>query len=174
MGSATIKHRKKKTYTTNKLLAFVITILFIALIFTIDTDTLFKFYTDIKLTIWIVLAGLVMPFLAFFGFTFQIASEDVINTSYFFFKRRFKIQDISHVLYQPTWKGIMPMNTQTDMRSLHVVRNSGGWMQTISLANGAFREEDLADIVRELHEINPQIELDEYARALIKKYESPT
>jgi hypothetical protein len=56
------------------------------------------------------------------------------------------------------------------MRSLYIVRNSGGWMDTISLTNGPFREEDLADIAKRLQRMNPRIEFDAHAHALIKRY----
>ena len=63
------------------------------------------------------------------------------------------------------------MSSQTNMRSLHIVRHSGGWMDTILLSNAAFKEEDLADIARRLRQMNPRVELDEEAKALIKNHE---
>nr|KKS47947.1 MAG: hypothetical protein UV11_C0012G0004 [Candidatus Giovannonibacteria bacterium GW2011_GWF2_42_19] len=159
------------TYHTDRLFASIITILFMALIFMIDIDVLLKFYEDIELTILIVAAGLIMPAIAFFGFQFTLLKGQIIYKHYLFLKKDFKISDLSHILYQPTWSGVMSMDSKTNMRSLHIVRRSGGWRDTISLANGAFREEDLADIAKRLKEINPKVITDEFTETLIKKYE---
>src|SRR6266571_3394106 len=159
---------KIKTYSTNRLFASVLTVLSIALIFTIDIDRLIRFYQDIELTVLIVAAGLIMPAIAFFGFSVQLFQDRITYRSTFFLRKASKISDLSHVLYQPTWRGVS--SRANTARSLHIVRHSGGWGQTISLANGVFREEDLADIARRLQRMNPRIEFDEHAKALIKKY----
>jgi hypothetical protein len=51
------------------------------------------------------------------------------------------------------------------------VRGSGGWVDTISLANGPYKEQDLADIIKRLQRMNPRLEIDEKAKALAKKYD---
>src|SRR3989344_5018969 len=160
-----------KIYKVNTLLASVITLMIVAGIFSIDIDKLLRFYTDIGLTILIV-AALLISFGLFFGFRVQLFKDRVVYRHNAFFRKNFKIEELSHILYQPTWKGVMSLNTQTNMRSLHIVRGSGGWNETISLSNGAFREEDLADIAERLKQMNPRIKLDDRAQALIKKYAS--
>jgi|SRR3989344_771760 len=161
---------KTKTYRTNRFLGFVITLMGLAIIFSVEVERLVLFYKD---PIGIVVVGffaVINPLFWLFGFSFRILPDQVVERSYFVFGKRFKINDLSHVLYQPTWRGITPMTSSTNMRSLHIVRHFGGWRDTISLANGAFREEDLADIAKRLRQMNPRIETDEYAEALIKKY----
>ena len=158
-----------KIYRTSQFLALVVILMGFALLFTVDTDRLIVFYKNFWSTCIVIFLVVVSPLLILFGFSFKIIPGEVVNTNYFFFTKRFKISDLSHVLYQPTWRGVMSMNSRSNMRSLHIVRRSGGWADTISLANGPFREEDLADIARRLKKINPQIELDDYTQKLIKK-----
>lgn len=158
-----------KKYKTNPLLASVIALTLIAGVFSIDIEKLLRFYTDPGLTVLIFIAILILLTL-FFGFEVQLFKDQVVYRRNLFFKKGFKIEELSHVLFQPTWRGVMSLNTRTNIRSLHIVRRTGGWLDTISLANGAFREEDLADIARRLQQMNPRIEIDEYTKMLIKKY----
>jgi len=160
---------KIKSYSFNPLLASVIALMIAAGIFSIDIDKLLRFYTDPGLTL-LVVAAVLLSLGLFFGFRFHLFKDRVVYRHNVFFVKNFKIEELSYVLYQPTWKGVMSMTTQSNMRSLHIVRGSGGWGETISLANGAYKEEDLADIAKRLQQMNPRIELDEYSRALIKKY----
>lgn len=161
-----------KTYRTNRLLAFVITVVLIAGVFSIDIDRLLRFYENMGLLILVIFVFVLIPLFLFFGFSVSIDKGQVIYRHNGVFRKVFRIEDLSHILYHPTWRGLMGMNSSTNMRSLHVVRNSGGWRETISLTNGAFREQDLADIASELHRLNPRAILDEHTSALIKKYES--
>jgi hypothetical protein len=57
------------------------------------------------------------------------------------------------------------------MRTLNIVRRSGGWKDTISLSNVAFKEEDLADIAKILKAFNPSIQTDQSLEELLNKYE---
>lgn len=164
--------KRIKSYKINPLLASVITLMIAAGVFSIDIEKLLRFYTDPELAILIFVALIVIPIILFFGFSLQLYEDQIVYRHNVFFRKNFKISDLSHVLYQPTWRGITSMNSPTNMRSLHIIRHSGGWSDTISLANGAYREEDLADIAKKLQQMNPRIELDEYAQALIKKHES--
>jgi hypothetical protein len=143
----------------------------IALIFTMDLDRLVSFYKDPWGIFFVSFFVIINPLLFLFGFSCRIKPDEVVGTSYIFFRKNFKLSDLSHVLYQPTWRGITPMESRTNMRSLHIVRYSGGWMDTISLSNAAFREEDLADIARRLTKANPRVEIDKYVRALMSKHE---
>lgn len=142
-----------------------------ALLFTVDIDRLLVFYKNPWGIVIISFFGIVSPLLILFGFSFEVLADEVVSRSYFFFIKRFEIGHLSYVLYQPTWRGLMPNNSHTNMRSLQIVRHSGGWMDTISLSNGAFKEKDLADIAKRLQQMNPKIQLDEHATVLIKKYE---
>ena len=159
-----------RKYSTNRLFASVLTVVFIALIFTIDIDKLFRFYTDIELTILIIFAGVVMPSTAFFGYSVRLSEDRIVYRYNMFCRKIFKISDLSHVLYQPTWRAVS--SQAKSARSLHIVRQSGGWRETISLASGVFSERDLADIARRLRDIRPQIQLDAQAQALIEKYKA--
>lgn len=159
------------TYRTNRILGFVITLMLFAIIFSIDIDQLKSFYQDPQLFLLIVFALIVMPTILLFGFSIQLYKDKVVYRHNVFFRKVFQIDEISQVLYQPTWRAVTPLNSPTTMRSLHVVRNTGGWRETISVANGAFREEDLANLADRLKKVNPKVELDKYTEALIKKYE---
>jgi hypothetical protein len=161
---------KNEIYRTNRIPALVITLLGIALIFTNDIDRLLVIYRDPWGLFFVTFFCIVNPLLLLFGFSFKISGDEIVGQSYFVFAKRFKIGDLSHILYQPTWRGVTSMNSSTTMRSLHIVRHSGGWKDTISLTNGPFREEDLADIAKRLQRMNPRIEFDEHAQALIKRY----
>jgi hypothetical protein len=160
---------KVKTYSINPLLASVIVLMIFAGIFSIEMDRLLAFYKSTELTIPIIVAVLISLGL-FFGFKLQLFKDRVVYRHNVFFRKSFMIDELSHVLYQPTWRGVTPMTSQTNMRSLHIVRHSGGWKDTISLANGAYREEELADIAKRLRQMNPRIEIDGQTGALIKKY----
>jgi hypothetical protein len=155
-------------YRTNRFWASVLALLGWGLIFSVDIDRLFVFYKDPWGIAIVTLLGIVSPLLAFFGFALKVKSGEVVNISCFVFRKTFNISDLSHVLYQPTWAGATSQSSPTTMRSLHIVRNSGGWRQTISLANGVFNESDLADIARRLKQLNPRITFDEQAEALMK------
>src|SRR5208337_1008947 len=144
-----------KTYRTSRFLAFVVILMGFALLFTVDIDRLIVFYKSFWSTCIVVFLAAINPLLILFGFSFSITPGEVVSTNYLFFTKRFKIGDLSYVLYQPTWRGITPMNSKTSMRSLHIARRSGNWQDTISLANGLYREEDLADIAKRLKKINP-------------------
>lgn len=159
-----------KTYSTNKFPAFVVVLLTIAVLFSIDIERLLVFYRDPAFTFIVIYILLINPALLLFGFGLTLEKERVVYRHYVFLKKSFKIQDLSHVLYQPTWRGVTQMTSQTTMRSLHIVRHSGGWRDTISLSNAAFKEEDLADIAKCLRQMNPRIEMDEHAETLIKKH----
>lgn len=161
---------KHKTYRTNRVLALVITLMGLAIIFSVDIDRLLVFYRDPLGIVIVAFFAVINPLLLLFGFSLQILPDEVVERSYVIFSKRFRIDDLSHVLYQPTWRGVTPMTSQTNIRSLHIVRHSGGWLDTISLANAAFEEEDLADIAKRLRQMNPHIEIDAYTEALIKKY----
>jgi hypothetical protein len=142
-----------------------------ALLFTVDIDRLLNFYKEVWGIVIVGFFGIINPLLILFGFSCTILPEEVIGTSYCIFRKRLKVSDLSHVLYQPTWRGVSSLSAATNMRSLHIVKHSGGWKDTISLTNGLFREEDLADIARRLKRLNPSLELDEHAKSPIKRYE---
>jgi hypothetical protein len=162
---------KTKVYRTNRFLAFVVILMSFALLFTVDIDRLLQFYKDIWSMVIVSFFGVISPLLILFGFSFKILPNEIISRSYFFSSKRFKINDLSHILYQPTWSGITQTDSETNMRSLHIVRGSGGWVDTISLANGPYKEQDLADIIKRLQRMNPRLEIDEKAKALAKKYD---
>jgi hypothetical protein len=160
-----------KTYKTNRLPALVVVVLTISVLFSIDIERLIIFYQDPWHLFIVLYIVLINPALLFFGFAFRLEKNLIVCRHYLFLKKIFEISDLSHILYQPTWRGITSINSQTNMRSLHIVRHAGGWSDTISLSNAAYKEEDLADIAKRLQKINQRIELDEHAQALIKKYE---
>lgn len=162
---------KVRTYKVNRLLASVITLMIVAGVFSIDIEKLLRFYADSELLLLVFVAFVVMPLFLFLGFRIQLFRDRIAYRHNMFFRKTFKIADLSHILYQPTWRGVTSLDSQTNMRSLHIVRHSGGWWDTISLANGAYREEDLADLAWKLSQMNPQIELDEHAQSLIKRYD---
>jgi hypothetical protein len=158
---------KGKKYYTNRFLVLAVTLMGFALIFSVDLGRLLVFYND-PVTIFLVLFFvLINPLVLLYGFRIKIPSDRVEYRHNLLLHKTFKIADISHLLYQPTWRAISSPGTAT--RSLHIVRNSGGWRETISLANGAFREEDLAEIARTLKRMNPGITLDEHTEALLAK-----
>lgn len=160
-----------KTYKTNRLPALAVTAVCLAIIFSVGIDRLMAFYKDWAGIVLVSCFALVCPLFVFFGFAVGLSRSEITYRHHFFLRKKFNIGNISHVLYQPTWRGLMGLNSSTNMRSLHIVRNSGGWRDTISLANGAFREDDLADIARELRQANPRVVVDEHVGALIKKYQ---
>lgn len=143
----------------------------IAGIFSIDIEKLLKFYTDPMLSIILFVGVIALPLLFFFGFRVKLFQDQIIYRHNLFFKRELKINDLSQILYQPTWRGVTSQTSKTKMRSLQIVQGLGGFGSKIYLANGAFREENLADLAKKLQQMNPLIELDEHTEALIRKHE---
>lgn len=158
-----------KTYRTNTLLASVIILMILAGIFSIDLEKLLKFYNDPVLSTVLLFGIIIFPALFFFGFRVYLLEDEIVYRHNLFFRKKLKISALSQILYEPTWRGITPKNTNTTMRSLQIVQGAGGFGDKIYLANGAFLEKDLADIARRLESMNPRVELDTYAKALIQK-----
>jgi hypothetical protein len=154
-------------YRTNRFFASVVSLVSIALIFTIDLDRLKIVYTDLSLSLIVIFFAVILPLVLFWGFSISLRSASISYRSNLVLAKTFSTRDITHVLYQPTWI----LGAVNNMYSLHIVRAGGGWKDTISIANGFFQERDLADLAQRLKKIKPSIQLDEAATALIKKYE---
>ncbi|OHA66819.1 MAG: hypothetical protein A3I38_02445 [Candidatus Wildermuthbacteria bacterium RIFCSPLOWO2_02_FULL_47_10] len=155
-----------RAYRTDRFLGFVITLMGFAILFSVDIDRLLVFYRDPWSVLIVSFFAVINPLLFLFGFSFQINPHEVIGRSYFLFKKKFKINDLTHVLYQATWR---VTSESSSMRTLHIVRFGGGWKDTISLTNGPFQEKDLADIAKRLKNLNPRIIFNSHAETLMKK-----
>ena len=98
---------------------------------------------------------------SFWGVYLFVAREQICHTNYFFLKKCFRIQNIDSIYYQPSWI------VGEGARSLNIIDMSTGEQRHIGLPNLGFSEKTLADIARHLKRLNPSIELDKYAEALV-------
>ena len=88
-------------FRTNRFPAFVISVLGLALIFTIDFDKLVNFYDDISLVLVVGFFLVALPATLFVGFSLRIRGHDVIYRHNLLFTKSFGVREVSHLLYQP-------------------------------------------------------------------------
>lgn len=88
------------------------------------------------------------------------------RTDYFFYTKKLNVKDIHTIYYRPTWiiGGIA--------RSLYIIGNVDGKEKVIEFPNVGWYEKVLVQIVTDLKQMNPSIQLDEPTEALLKKNES--
>jgi len=82
------------------------------------------------------------------------------ETKHFVFRRCIKISNIGKIMYKPTWA------IGENMRSIYVLDREGEAIK-IRMASGAYSLKTLRQVVIELTNLNPSIELDADARKLL-------
>ncbi len=87
------------------------------------------------------------------------------RVDYFFFKKKLHFDEIKEVQYQPTWK----MGSAN--RSLYIIGIHNAQRQVINFPNLGFSPRTIASIAHDLKIAIPDLKIDSFVEALIKKYQ---
>lgn len=87
------------------------------------------------------------------------------RVDYFFFKKQLHFDEIEKIQYQPTWK----MGSVN--RSLYIIGNNTGQRRVINFPNLGFSPRTIATIAEDLKAAIPNLKMDDFAEALIRKYQ---
>lgn len=93
------------------------------------------------------------------------AKRTFTRIDYFFFKKQLHLDEIEEIKYQPTWK----MGSAN--RSLYIIGNRHGQWRIINFPNLGFSPGTIATIAQDLKAAIPDLKVDDFAEALIKKYQ---
>ncbi len=96
-----------------------------------------------------------------FGIYAKRTNDYFCETKHFVFRRCIKISRIGKIMYKPTW--VIGEN----MRSIYVLDREGETIR-VRMASGAYSLTTLRQVVRDLTDLNPSIELDADARSLLQ------
>jgi hypothetical protein len=99
-----------------------------------------------------------------YGIYVEISNQKFCQVFHFFYRRSVEVTEIGRIMYRPTW--VMGQGH----RSVYVVSKNTNKVVT-KMANTAYSPKKLADIVRELKQLNPSIELDGDTKALLNRYD---
>jgi hypothetical protein len=149
--------KKYKTSTAGSIILAIITVVILVVVISSTS----------KVDQWIPWFYLLLLLIATMDFKFGIyagVQEDIFfEVKHFIYRKKIGIQDISTIMYKPTW--IFGKN----MKSIYIVDKKDGNVK-IKMTNGAYTLVTLAKIVSDLKKRNLTIRLDDSAQELVEKY----
>jgi hypothetical protein len=152
--------KDKKKYASSPV-GFVVLFLFAILVFLVSLESPEQpqpWITNIYVVVLLVIAIDLK-----FGIYATLTDGTFYERKHFFYGRRIEVSEISKIRYMPTWM------FGERMRSIYVF-DKNHRAPIIRMANAAYPQETLAQVVSDLKRRNPSIELDTFAMELVDRF----